>query len=234
VSEVDRQIERANALMDRSRDRRLSARGRKRQQADILGRIGRIAIADVAILIAAMVVGWFVPLGMGGAMLVMAALIAVTAFFAIFPVAREIPIEKFGEVPLKSLPAQTEQWLERQRPALPSPALNLVDSIGVKLDILAPQLATLNEAEPAAAEVRKLVGEQLPELVKGYGRVPVPLRGVPRNGRTPDEQLIDGLKLIDEEIGQMSAQLAQGDLDLLATRGRYLQIRYREDEIGGA
>ena len=117
--------------------------------------------------------------------------------------------------------------------ALPAPARTLADTIGMKLETLAPQLATLDENEPAAAEIRKLVGKQLPELVRGYQRVPEPLRREPRNGRTPDEQLVDGLKVIEEEIGQMSAQLAQGDLDLLATRGRYLQIRYRDDEISG-
>ena len=38
-----------------------------------------------------------------------------------------------------------------------------------------------------------------------------------------------GLKLIDEEIAEMTAKLAQGDLDSLATRGRYLEIKYRDD-----
>jgi hypothetical protein len=56
---------------------------------------------------------------------------------------------------------------------------------------------------------------------------------VERNGRTPDQQLIDGLQLIDGEIGQMTEQLAQGDLDSLAVRGRYLEIRYRGDELEG-
>ncbi|MFZ3483330.1 hypothetical protein QP045_08860, partial [Sphingomonas sp. 3-13AW] len=106
----------------------------------------------------------------------------------------------------------------------------LTDSIGVRLDALSQQLGALDEREPAAAEVRKLVGEQLPELVRGYQRVPETLRRVERNGRTPDDQLIEGLKVIDEEIADMSRQLAQGDLDSLATRNRYLQIKYRDDE----
>ena len=88
----------------------------------------------------------------------------------------------------------------------------------------------LPDDEPAAAEVRKLVGEQLPELVRGYQRVPEPLRRVERNGRTPDQQLVDGLKIIDTEIAAMTQQLAQGDLDSLATRERYLQIKYQGEE----
>lgn len=230
MSDVDRQIARAGDVLERSRERRLVARGR-RKEGEVLRRVGRIVAADVAIIVAAMAVGWVVPLGMGGAMIVMALLIAATAFFAVYSGERVVRVDELGAVALTALPARTEAWLERQRPALPAPALGLVDAIAAKLDTLGAQLATLDEREPAAAEVRKLVGEQLPGLVEGYGRVPVPLRGVERNGRTPDAQLVDGLQVIDEELAKMSAQLAAGDLDLLATRGRYLEIRYREDGV---
>ena len=235
MTDVDRQIERSREYLDRTRERYApgTKRARERRQVEVTTRLKRVAIADAAIIVAALVIGWFVPLGMGGAMIVMALLLASTIAFTLLPAAREPSPEQFNETPLRALPLQTEIWLERQRKSLPSPALSLLDSIGTRLETLAPQVANLNEQEPAAAEVRKLVGEQLPELVKGYQRVPDPLRRVERNGRTPDQQLIDGLALIDEEIGQMTAQLAQGDLDLLATRGRYLQIRYKGDEVGG-
>ena len=231
-TDVDRQIARSSEYLDRTREHRASinSRSRRRREGEMLRRVGRIAAADIAIILAALIIGWFAPIGMGGAMIVMALLVAATLFFAFFPGAPQVTVERLGEVPLRALPLQTEQWLEGQRPALPAPAQMLTDSIGVKLETLAPQLATLDERDPAAAEVRKLIAEQLPELVRGYERVPQPLRREPRNGRTPDQQLVDGLKVIDEEIAQMSAQLAQGDLDLLATRGRYLQIRYQDED----
>ena len=76
--------------------------------------------------------------------------------------------------------------------------------------------------------LRKILSEHLPELVNGYRRVPESLRREMQNGgMTPDQQLAQGLQVIDDEIAEMSAQLAQGDLDLLATRGRYLQIKYQ-------
>ncbi|MEG3123735.1 hypothetical protein [Sphingomonas sp. GB1N7] len=236
MTDVDRQIARSSEYLDRTRERSasLNARRRKRQGTAIMTRLGRIAAADVAILIAALVAGWIVPLGIGGAMLVMAALIAATLLLAIFPLTPEVKAETLVQVPLKQLSLKTEQWLETQRPALPAPAQTLVDGIGVRLEGLAPQLQTLDEREPAAAEVRKLVGEQLPELLKGYARVPTALRGVERNGQTPNQQLADGLKVIDDQIAGMSAQLAEGDLNLLATRGRFLEIKYREDGVGGS
>ncbi|UUL81753.1 hypothetical protein [Sphingomonas qomolangmaensis] len=231
MTDVDRQIARASEALDRSRERygQVRARGKRKREAEVLKRVGRIAAADAAIIVGALILSAFVPLGVGGALLVMGLLIAATLLLAIFPVAAAPTPQRLAETPLKALPLQTEQWLETQRRALPAPAQTLVDSIGVKLETLSPQLATLDEREPAAAEVRKLVAEQLPELLNGYGRVPEPLRRTERNGITPDQQLVNGLRVIDDEIAQMTAQLAQGDLDLLATRGRYLQIRYQGD-----
>lgn len=234
MTDVDRLRARADALIERSRARAPATaadqRIRRRREADIVKRVTRIAAADGAILLSAIIFALAVaPLGITGAMIVAMLLIASTLLFAILPVGSTPEAEQLGQVPLKALPRTTEHWLDTQRPALPAPVLGLVDSIGVKLEILAPQLAKLDENQPAAGEVRKLIGEQLPELVRGYTRVPEPLRRVERNGLTPDQQLAQGLQVIDDEIAEMSAQLAQGDLDLLATRGRYLQIKYQSE-----
>ncbi|WP_326525554.1 hypothetical protein [Sphingomonas sp.] len=235
MTEVDDQIARAAEVIDRTRanSRGGSTRSRRAREGEVVRRLGRIAVADLAIIVAAVAVGFFIPLGMFGALAVMLLLIVTTVMLAMAPTTPEVRAETLPNAPLRALPLQTEAWLDRQRPALPAPAQTLVDAIGVRLDTLAPQLTAIDDAAPVANEIRKLIGEQLPELVKGWQRVPQPLRGVPRNGRTPDEQLADGLKLIEGEIGGLSAQLAQGDLDTLATRERYLQIRYREDGAEG-
>jgi hypothetical protein len=229
VTDVDRQIARAGELLERTRAGREVLVKRRRQGTAIAKRLTLVAGADLAIVVAAIAIGWFVPLGMGGALLVGALLVAVTLFLLFATLTPAVRAEQLTQVPLKALPLMTEQWLDTQRKLLPAPAQTLVDGIGVKLETLSPQLATLDEREPVAAEVRKLIGEQLPELLKGYAKVPPPLRGVARNGRSPDAQLADALKLIDDEIGEMSAQIAQGDLDSLETRGRFLEIKYRDD-----
>lgn len=236
VNEVDRIGSRADEIMARyhfDRDTGGRARARRRKEAEVVRRIGRIAMADALIVVAALAIGFVVPLGMFGALAVMVALIAATLFFAILPGAPEPTPQKLSGTPLKALPRQTEAWLDTQRRMLPAPAITLADQIGMRLETLAPQLVELGEDEPAARELRKLMSEQLPELVNGFARVPEPLRRVERNGRTPEQQLVDGLSVIEREIGEMTEHLAQGDLDRLATRERYLQIRY-QDEDGGA
>ena len=84
-----------------------------------------------------------------------------------------------------------------------------------------------------AAELRRLVGEQLPGFVADYTRVPPAMRGTPRNGMTPDQQLVEGLGVIERELGEISERLAQGDLDALETKRRYLQVKYEEDAASG-
>lgn len=236
MSEVDDAIASARASWSRiSDDRgavgaaRLPTRARARNTQAIGKRLTRIVVADAVILIAAMVIGWVVPLGIGGAMLVMALLVAATLLFAVWPAERAPTPERLASVDIKALPRQTERWLEAQRPALPAPAVTLVDRIGVRLETLAPQLARFADDAPEAIEVRKLVGEQLPAFVKDYERVPQALRTTPRNGRTPDAELVAGLSLIEQEIGEMTQRLAQDDLDTLATRGRFLEMKYRDE-----
>lgn len=193
-------------------------------------RLARIAIADAAILVAAVVIGLIIPLGIMGATAVMALLLAATVTLAIWPPDAPVAPERLRQADIRALPTQTARWLDSQRAALPAPAVAVADRIGVRLDTLGAQLAALHEETAATGEIRRLVGEQLPEFIRDYQRVPRELRGTPRNGKTPDRQLTDGLELIDREIGQMSEELAQGDLDSLATRGRYLEIKYRGDD----
>ena len=128
------------------------------------------------------------------------------------------------------LVARTELWLESQRPALPAPAVKLVEEIGVQLDSLGRQLEHVDPAHPAAAETRKLVGEILPETVESYRRIPDHLRQEERGGATPDRQLVDSLGKISKEIDSVTRQLAEGSLDDLAIKTRYLDYRYGDAE----
>ena len=196
-------------------------------------RLVSMAAAVAAILIAFTVVGLVMPIGIMGALLMMVWLVAAVVGLAVWPHDRPAPApppERLREVDLKALPAQTGRWLAAQRPQLPAPARAVADRIGSRLDALSPQLGKVDPGDENALELRRLVGEQLPAFVGDYARVPAPLRAVDRNGRSPDGQLVDGLQLIEAEIAAMTERLAQGDLDSLATRGRYLELKYRGEE----
>ena len=234
MSDVDDQIARARAAMERiagdyGQQVRTHRRRIRKKAVGVGQRLALIAAADAIILIAATVVGMIFPLGILGFLATMMLLIAVTLVIAMAPAARAPTEQKLRQTDLRTLPAQTERWLEAQRPALPAPAVRLVDSISQRLEALTPQLARVDDNTDAAFEVRKLVGEQLPAFIGDYGRVPASLRTTPRNGRTPDAELVDGLKLIEREIGDMTQRLAATDLDQLQTRGRYLELKYKDE-----
>lgn len=230
MSEVDRQIERSAALLERVSERYRGPSGRSRRAGEIGRRLTRIAVADALILLAAVIGGTVIgPMGLMIALGVIALMLAVTLWLALAPTAPPPSPAKLRETPLTALPARTAQWLDAQRRALPAPAMPLLDAIEVRLDTLAPQLATLDAEAPIAAEIRTLMGERLPDFVAGYARVPANLRQVARNGATPDAQLVEGLKRIEEEMGDISQQLAQGDLDQLETQRRFLEIKYGGD-----
>jgi len=75
-------------------------------------------------------------------------------------------------------------------------------------------------------QVRSLVGEHLPGMVETWRRIPAHLRKEERGGRNADQQLADGLAKISGEIDEITRQLAAGDIDALAVRGRYLDYAY--------
>ncbi len=246
-SETDIAVEQGKASIARSRARRDGARiapisrsiGKRSRRVKLRHfgmKLVRVALLWVSLLVAMIAFGLILPggIGVGGVILLGLAAILGTLGLLMFPRAPVISDHHLIDSDMASLPANTELWLEAQRPALPAPAQTVVDNIGSQLDTLATQLQSLDPREPAAEEVRRLVGEHLPGLIKGYQRVPPAMRATPKaGGRSADEELTDGLRVIEREIRTMSENIASGDLDALATRGRYLEIKYQDGNGDG-
>jgi hypothetical protein len=230
MSRSDRVLADAEAVLRRhgDRGRSLSTRARQRRNAGIMRKVKYAFWAVLAVVLGSAVAGFILPLGVTGVMIALGVMIAALILIALLPAQDRVRTEALAATELAALPLKTEIWLENQRKALPAPAVTLVDSIGVRLETLAPQLERLNEQEPAAVEIRKLLSDHLPELVTGYQSIPEPLRREERNGRVPEKQLVEGLGVIDAEIARMTENLASGDLDKLATQNRFLELKYQE------
>ena len=210
-------------------DGRSIGRGSKQVKLkNMLKRAGYFGAAVVAIFMAASGAGMILNgIGFAGVMVAFFAVVAAGFIFANYPKVR-IPdrADLSRTQDAKRLVERTEIWLESQRPALPAPAVRLVDDLGVQLDALGKQLADVDPAHPAAAETRKLVVEYLPETIDSYRKIPEALRREERAGSTPDAQLVDSLGKISKEIDHVTRQLAEGSLDDLAIRNRYLDYKY--------
>lgn len=195
----------------------------------LLRKLKLIVGSVAAILLAAMVAGLIVDgIGFAGVMIAFLAIVAAAALFSVFPRMKVPARADLNRGDVRQLVGRTELWLEAQRSALPAPAAALVDRIGVQLDALGLQLEGIDPSHSSAIEVRKLVGEHLPETIDAYRRIPPALRKEQRAGSTPDKQIVESLERIGREIDSVTRQLAGGALDDLAIRTRYLDYRYGE------
>jgi len=133
---------------------------------------------------------------------------------------------------LPQLPARADEWLQTQRASLPAEAQSQIDAIALRLEALSPQLQALDPHAPVALEARRLLSEELPELVRGYQKIPAALQRVPlHGGPSPNGQLVQGLATIDEAIARMHEGLAAGDLRALAVQQRFLESKYKPGKV---
>lgn len=190
-------------------------------------RLVRASIVAFAIPLVALVASLFMG-GLDERWLVITFLLMVISFctLAIFPRTVIPDVVDLRKTPLPQLADKGGLWLEANRPLLPPRSRAIADRLTAGLDQLSPQLTRLDARHPAAHEVRKLIDEHLPALVESYVRIPAPLRDRPHAGSTPEAQLNEGLTVLAREIETMSGEIARGELDALATRGRYLETRY--------
>ncbi|BEV01836.1 hypothetical protein [Novosphingobium olei] len=236
ASQSDRILAEARQSLVRQREggRRVTGRAIGQRSAEVrrrhIGRkVARVAMAVSVVLLGAMVAGLVIDgIGFTGLVVTFFAVLAAIWFFSTYPRLKVPDLASLNTGDARTLVARTELWLEAQRPALPAPAVSLVDRIGVQLDGLGVQLEGLDGSLAPVGEVRRLVGEHLPGMVESWRKIPPHLRKEQRGGRDADEQLVDALGKISQEIDEISRNLAAGDLDALAVRGRYLDYKYGE------
>jgi hypothetical protein len=193
---------------------------------------GYFALAVFAIMTAASIIGVVLNgIGFVGVMAVAMAIIFAAIFFSQFPKVKIPKRADLGQGNPKQMVARTELWLESQRSALPAPAVALVDQLGTQLDALGAQLETMDTSHPAMAEVRELVGEYIPETIDNYRKIPAHLRSESHAGGTADERLVTSLTKLSGEVDRVTRRLAEGALDDLAVKSRYLEYRYGGDDL---
>ena len=193
----------------------------------LLKKVRNIALAVFAIWVGAGIFSAVVgPLLFWG---FMATLVATVVAVGVVAMTGKVKVPQRAELKQGNpgqMVARTEIWLEAQRPALPPAAQALVDRFGVQLDALGVQLKGLGQDEPAMAEVRELVGEYIPETIENYRKIPAHLRGEEYAGKTADARLVESLEKLSGEVDRVTRRLAEGALDDLAIKSRYLEYRY--------
>ncbi len=199
------------------------ARRLERATRSVGRRLRNMILGVFAVVLGAFLYGNLVaPLGFVGLMLTIVSMLCVMVLFASWPGAKAPKLEKLPDVPLATLPAKIETWLEAQRPALPAPAAHEVDMVMMQLNRLAPELRQLDPATPQADDARRLLSDHLPRLVKSYAEVPATHRGTAE----AQAHFRDGLKVVGGELERLTTDLARERIRALETEGRFLESRY--------
>ena len=218
-----------------SRAAQVQAASRRRQRAirDMASKLTRMLMLVAAVIVGS--IGWgLVAGGIGTSMLmtIIMATIVTLVLLGIYPRPPAPDATTIVRSAPAKLPAMTDAWLDRRRRALPALAAPQIDSISARLAVLEPQLAALPANDPVAADLNRLLGQHLPELVDRYTKVPVAQRKVDASdGSNIEKRLIDGLTVVDSELARVSEQLAEGDRNAFLIQGRFLESRYGNEEI---
>ncbi len=209
------------------------ARARRRQRsAEAFGkRLLRAGGIGAAIVLA--IILWGLIIGPIGTTALVLAVLGGAVAMALAALSVGTPAEptRLGEDVPAALPAATDAWLDRRRADLPRLAAPQVDAISARLATLETQLARVPAGDPVAQDVSRLLARHLPELVEKYTRVPAEQRGrtLESDGRSLDTALIDGLRIVEEELARASDSLAEADRDAVVVQGKFLESRYKGD-----
>lgn len=232
--ETDRAVTEARRLVvdnqngGRHRRARSIGEGSAREKAKVWKARAKYFVgAILTILVSASVAGIVLDgIGFTGVMMVALAAMAAAYVFSNYPKQKTVKRTELKQGSPAQMVANTERWLEQQLPALPAPAVQVVDQLGTQLDALGLQLETIDAAHPAMNDVRELVGEYIPETIDNYRKIPEHLRTEKHTGKSADERLTDSLTKVSSEIDRVTRQLAEGAMDDLAIKDRYLEYRF--------
>ncbi len=236
---ADLAIARADRVM-RSLDHRDGAmraaaqRERQRLNAGLGRTLVRIGVAVGIISLATIVIGLIKPIGIFGFLAAVGLAIGVAALLA-FSGGRQIVAPNVSpDLPNGEMVQRFDSYIFRARRALPAPAQAEVDLLSAQLAPLKQTLERVDAMDPNAQDARRLMSIHLPGLIDRYLHVPTAYRAEQDGeGVSVDARLVEALAAGRQALGDISEKLARSDLAAFETQGRFIQSRYRDDQIDG-
>lgn len=131
---------------------------------------------------------------------------------------------------LIALVHDAEEWLLQKRLVLPGKALPALDTIFARLNDLHPRVLDMDPGSTLAWDLRRLLGDHMPRLIDAYAELPDTVRQ-----SEPDmlKRLTDGLATLDEELVRICREANQRHLVSFQAQERFIEIRYKDGELGG-
>jgi hypothetical protein len=225
------------AQRDDTRDLGTMVRPRrgKTGTAAMARKITHIGIAVAVVLVGMVVLGLVIDgIGLTGLFVALALMLGAILVIGFMPSPAARPVAPYKEeMSNQAVVQRLGTLLTRHRAQLPPAAGQRADAIAAQLPMLEKQLADLNPLDPLAQDARRLVGQHLPDLITRYERVPPQYRRErDGDGMSVDERLVSGLDAARNAIDDLGRQLSRQEVNEFETQGRFLESRYRDDELG--
>jgi hypothetical protein len=207
----------------------------KRGTAATARKITHIGIAVAVVLLGMVVLGLLIDgIGLTGLFIALALMLAAILFIGLRPSPAARPVTPYkDDMSNQAVVQRLGTLLGRHRGQLPPLAGQRADAITAQLPMLERQLADLNPLDPLAQDARRLIGQHVPDLITRYERVPAQYRRErDGDGMSVDERLVSGLDAARSAIEDLGRQLSKQEVDEFETQGRFIESRYRDDELG--
>ena len=234
---TSRAIDHANAVFARldERDgpaREAARRERRRLNAGIGRTLTRVGVAVGLISLAAIFIGLLRPIGMFGFLAAVGLAVGVAAYL-LFSGRREVATPTVSpDLPNAEMVQRFDSYIFHTRRALPAPAQAELDLLSAQLPSLFQTLERIPDLDPNAQDARRLMSVHLPNLIDRYQHVPSAYRHQ-RDGEgvSVDERLVEALAAGRQALGEISEKLARADMAAFETQGRFIQSRYKDEEL---
>jgi hypothetical protein len=230
-------INRADRVM-RSLDERDGAardaarRERQRLNAGLGKTLTRVAIAVGLISLATIFVGLIKPIGMFGFLAAVGLAVGIAVLLLVSGGKQIAAPNVSTDLPNGQMVQRFDSYLFRARRALPAPAQAEIDQLSAQLPPLRQTLERIADIDPNAQDARRLMSVHLPNLIDRYLHVPSAYREQ-RDGEgiSVDERLVEALVAGRQALTEISEKLARADMAAFETQGRFIQSRYKDEEL---
>jgi len=214
--------------------RRTAKRRRAQRRWEEYGRRAkRSAIVFTVLLVALVGFAFFSPLSELLWTMALLALVMIAVVLMFQPTRHARRMEKEARLtpdtlPLPDLAARVEEAMLESCDALPGRALPSADRIMAGLRDIQPHLHDLGPKDEAlSGEIRRLIGQHLPQLVDSYLALPDQSRA---SNAESSRRFVESMNIVADEMDHLRERCCsevQTDFD---TQSRFIETRYREDD----
>lgn len=149
------------------------------------------------------------------------------------PVNQQVDLALRQQLSVDELKAEMDELMRKIKDKVPSEIYSKVERIKASIMTILPYIVDVNSADHSVYVIRQTVLEYLPETLQNYMNLPPAFASIHpiRNGKTARQILIEQLDLLDLQMGEVAIDLAKNDTQKLLAHGRFLESKFRKDDL---